>query len=135
MCIITTMAFFTQVLSKTSSLYAQLESQSFLNVWDWNISAWYFRGEITLQFFHIIFQRCCFGCLTNPAVTVFHSSQACICLFMNLFTYSKRCEYISPFYMHSCGCNNCSLIFLFYIFFFNCQYDCSVFALGVEWIV
>lgn len=38
------------------------------------------EGEIILQFFHIIFQRCCFGSITNPAVTVFHSSQACVCV-------------------------------------------------------
>lgn len=74
------------------------------------------EGEIILQFFHIIFQRCCFGSITNPAVTVFHSSQACVCFFMFLFTYSQQYMYISPFYMHSCGCvKMLTFLFLFFL--------------------
>lgn len=51
-------------------------------------------GEITLQFFHIIFQRCCFGSVTYPAVTVFHSSQACVFLYVLVYL-------VTAMYVHS----------------------------------
>lgn len=93
MCVVTTMPFLHNKwfsLAYNTTLYAQLDSQTYGTVVLLGTSTW--GGNYT---FHIIFQRCCFGTVTYPAVTVFHSSQACVCvrLWSCLPSHSNVCTF------------------------------------------
>ncbi|KAG1972469.1 hypothetical protein F2P79_000456 [Pimephales promelas] len=57
----------------------QLGSQLFINLWDC-CSAWYFTLRRKLHLPHNIPTLLLWDC--NPAVTVFHSSQACVCVYV-----------------------------------------------------